>query len=69
MPTELADGTTIRGVDDVDDESSALDLRAALFWEYRRHNHFGYGPDVAKLNLVYEPLDRLRTLIGHDNLG
>ena len=36
------------------------DLRACLFFEYRRHNHFGYPPDSEKMRYIYELLDRIR---------
>jgi hypothetical protein len=36
------------------------DFRACLFFEYRRHNHFGYPPDTEKMQYIYELLDRIR---------
>ena len=36
------------------------DLRACLFFEYRRHNHFGYPPDAEKMQYIYDLLDRIR---------
>jgi hypothetical protein len=36
------------------------DLRACLFFEYRRHNHFGYPPDAEKMQYIYELMDRIR---------
>ena len=36
------------------------DLRACLFFEYRRHNHFGYPPDAERMRYIYELLDRIR---------
>lgn len=39
---------------------SLSDLRACLFFEYRRHNHFGYPPDSGKMRYIYDLLDRIR---------
>ncbi len=36
------------------------DLRACLFLEYRRHNHFGYPPASEKMQDIYDLLDRIR---------
>ena len=63
LPEELSSGTKIRGIDDIHAASSALDIRAALYAEYRRHNHFGYGPDAGKMKRVYEVIDQLRNLV------
>ena len=42
-------------------ESKTLsDVRACLFFEYRRYNHFGYPPDSEKMVYVYDLLDRIR---------
>ena len=43
--------------------TSLSDLRACLFFEYRRHNHFGYPPDDEKLCQIRQLLDRIRSKV------
>jgi hypothetical protein len=38
------------------------DIRACLFFEYRRHNHFGSPPDIQTLPRIEDLLDRIREL-------
>ncbi len=41
---EIPDGSKIRGLSDITESSEISDIRAALFAEWRRYNHFGYEP-------------------------
>ncbi len=36
------------------------ELRTVLFFEYRRHNHFGYDPEPEKMRKIYAVLDEIR---------
>lgn len=63
LKSEASDGTRVRGVADVDAESSLLDKRIALYAEWRRHNHFGCGPDSAKLEQLQKVLDQMRSTL------
>jgi hypothetical protein len=38
------------------------DLHVAIFFEYRRHNHFGYAPDQKDMERIYTILDRMNDL-------
>jgi len=42
---------------------SLSDLRACLFFEYRRHNHFGYPPDDKKMPYVRQLIERIRSKV------
>jgi hypothetical protein len=42
---EIPDGSKIRGLSDITESSEISDIRAALFVEWRRYNHFGYAPE------------------------
>jgi len=39
---------------------SLTDLRAALFFEYRRHNHYGYDPDTESMSHIHELVEEIR---------
>jgi hypothetical protein len=39
------------------------DLRAALFFEYRRYNHFGYDPDVPAMAHLHALVEEIRQRI------
>jgi hypothetical protein len=38
------------------------DLHVALFFEYRRYNHFGDDPDPEAMEAIYVKLDRMHQL-------
>jgi hypothetical protein len=42
---------------------SLSDLRAALFFEYRRYNHFGYGPDAVAMVHIHAVVEEIRQRI------
>jgi hypothetical protein len=42
------------------------DFRACLFFEHRRHNHFGHDPDATKMDYIYDLLDRIRERVKTD---
>ena len=42
---------------------SFTDLRAALFFEYRRYNHFGYDPDAAAMVHLHSLVEEIRRRI------
>jgi hypothetical protein len=42
---------------------SLTDLRAALFFEYRRYNHFGYDPDPQAMVHLHALVEEIRRRI------
>lgn len=42
---------------------SLTDLRAALFFEYRRYNHFGYDPDPQAMVHIHALVEEIRRRI------
>jgi len=61
VQSERPNGTVVSGVADITAESTTNEMRAALFAEWRRHNHFGYGPDQTTVNKTQAVLDWLRS--------
>jgi len=46
------------------------DLRAALFYEYRRYNHFGYDPDEMAMTHLHALVEEIRRRIQNgEHLG
>lgn len=58
---EIPDGNGIRGLTDIIESSGILDIRTALFTEWRRYNHFGYGPEDQVLSDAKRAIELLRT--------
>jgi hypothetical protein len=57
---EFPAGSSIRGLSDIGDESDIAEIRAALFVEYRRYNHFGYRPPADVLDEARAAVERIR---------
>ena len=45
LDKEINNGINISGLSDINDLSSVLEIRAALYAEWRRYHHRGYGPE------------------------
>ena len=45
IQSEYKNGINISGLNDINDKSTVKEIRAALYAEWRRYNHQGYGPD------------------------
>jgi len=58
--TEIPDGYPNRGLIDVSESSSVRDIRAALFLEYRRYNHFGRYPEETVFQDALHAIEILR---------
>ncbi|WP_157772444.1 hypothetical protein [Lacunisphaera limnophila] len=61
---EIPAGSKIRGIADITPGSSILDIRAALFFEYRRYNHFGFLPPEDVQKQCLEGIELLRSKTG-----
>lgn len=48
---------------------SLSELRTCLFFEYRRHNHFGYPPDNEKMKYINEILGKIREALSQKGLN
>jgi hypothetical protein len=75
---QLIDGYKIKGsfkaAADIANRSkinklSIEDLHVALFFEYRRYNHYGYGPDRESMEHIYKILDLLNYKVQHTRGG
>jgi hypothetical protein len=60
LVTESAKGTHVMSVADVSKNSAIVDLRTALYVEWRRYNHFGQEPDTAVLHQIQAVLEWIR---------
>ncbi len=65
---ELPGGFDITSVTDIDANSSITEMRLALYSEWRRHNHFGYGPDTQTIDQTQYVLDSLRRSVSYASL-
>jgi len=57
---EFPDGCGIHGLSDLREDSSVAEIRAALFVEYRRYNHFGHRPPAEVLEQARAAVQRIR---------
>jgi hypothetical protein len=60
---QLEDAITSQGIDDIVPTSTVVEIRAALFLEYRRYNHFGYPPEQKIFEDAIKVIDLLRTKV------
>lgn len=60
---EMPEGSRVRGLADITESSKISDIRAALFAEWRRYNHFGYGPEDQVFNKAKRAIELLRRKI------
>ena len=58
--SEFPDGCSVRGLSDLRADSSVAEIRAALFVEYRRYNHFGHRPPADVLEEARAAVQRIR---------
>jgi hypothetical protein len=52
-----------QGIIDIVPTSTVVEIRAALFLEYRRYNHFGYRPEQKIFEDTVKVIDLLRTKV------
>ena len=60
LASEFPDGCSILGLSDLREDSSVAEIRAALFIEYRRYNHFGHRPPAEVLEEARAAVQRIR---------
>ena len=60
IATECPEGSQITGIRDISPSSGVVDLRLALYAEWRRYNHFHQEPDPATLQQAQEVLSLIR---------
>lgn len=56
----------VRGLVDITEASSIDAIRAALYCEYRRYNHFGYDPEDHVINDAKRAVELLRSKLGRE---
>ena len=59
--SEIHDGAAIKGIADVTEASTVREIRAALFFEYRRYNHFGYEPEPTVFKAALDAIAILKS--------
>jgi hypothetical protein len=57
---ECRDESRIRGLTDLREHSTVAEIRAAIFFEYRRYNHFGYPPSEHVLENAKQAVSTIR---------
>ena len=58
---ESPDGSKITGVLDISETSSIIDMRIALYIEWRRYNHFSSEPDSSTMLKVHNIIEKIRS--------
>ncbi len=60
LTEEFPNGSHIQGLNDISRNSTVAQIRAALFVEYRRYNHFAYEPENDVLETARQSLNWIR---------
>jgi len=60
IKSECAEGIRVSGVKDIGESSSLIEIRAALYSEWRRYNHLCSSPEKEILSKVWEVIEILR---------
>jgi len=61
IQSEYKNGINISGLNDINDKSTVKEIRAALYAEWRRYNHQGYGPDKNTEKKAWEAIELIRS--------
>ena len=57
------ESVSVKGIDILTPDSTVAERRAALFFEYRRYNHFGYPPSDETERKCVSVIESIRTEI------
>lgn len=57
---EMPNGSNLTGIGDVTRESTLVELRFALYIEWRRYNHFAREPEMEVLRRVQSVIEWIR---------
>jgi len=60
-PQVLRGEWTVRGLSDITETASIEEIRAALYCEWRRYNHFAHDPEDKVINEARQAIELIRT--------